>query len=185
METATCVLTWRYWFSMSRITCLIIFSGSSARSTMSLMFARIKVLTRSKSPMMNLLSRTKRCQPLKLFRENHAPPDPKAKSEEEARAPNCCCQFRHTRQENQVQRDGPAKRINRASPKVVEHKTNCHHHEKPNEEKFFFAAHGHPPNHSAPPAGPQGPAGDGITVITSWPTAAPASAPCRRSSGLC
>jgi hypothetical protein len=35
---------------------LIIFSGSSARSTMSFRLARIKVLTRSKSPMVLLLS---------------------------------------------------------------------------------------------------------------------------------
>src|ERR1700739_289481 len=56
MDTATCVFTCRYWFSISRITCLIIFSGSSARSIMSLRFARIKVLTRSKSPMVMLLS---------------------------------------------------------------------------------------------------------------------------------
>src|ERR1700732_1671195 len=36
---------------MSIITCLIIFSGSSARSIMSFRFARINVLTLSKSPM--------------------------------------------------------------------------------------------------------------------------------------
>src|SRR5208282_3829996 len=41
---------------MSRMTCLIIFSGSSARSIISLRLARIKVLTRSKSPMVMLLS---------------------------------------------------------------------------------------------------------------------------------
>src|SRR5215813_10022555 len=50
METATCVLTCKYWFSISRITCLIIFSGSSARSIMSLRLARISVPTLSKSP---------------------------------------------------------------------------------------------------------------------------------------
>src|SRR6202040_742232 len=57
MDTATWVFTCKYWFSMSRITCLIIFSGSSARSIMSLRFARIKVPTRSKSPMVFLLSK--------------------------------------------------------------------------------------------------------------------------------
>src|SRR5271169_5447305 len=41
---------------MSIITCLIIFSGSSARSIMSFRLARIKVPTRSKSPMTFLLS---------------------------------------------------------------------------------------------------------------------------------
>src|ERR1700730_6559832 len=41
---------------MSRMTCLIIFSGSSARSIMSLRLARIKVLTRSKSPIVVLPS---------------------------------------------------------------------------------------------------------------------------------
>src|SRR5271169_3026090 len=40
---------------MSRMTCLIIFSGSSARSIISLRLARIRVLTRSKSPMVMLL----------------------------------------------------------------------------------------------------------------------------------
>src|SRR5882757_8944654 len=55
MDTATCVFTCKYWFSISRITCLIIFSGSSARSIMSFRFARIKVPTRSKSPMIFLL----------------------------------------------------------------------------------------------------------------------------------
>src|SRR6267378_2081246 len=55
MDTATCVFTCKYWFSISKITCLIIFSGSSARSIMSFKFARIKVPTRSKSPMIFLL----------------------------------------------------------------------------------------------------------------------------------
>src|SRR5207245_1436340 len=41
------------------ITCLIIFSGSSARSIMSLRFARMRVPTRSKSPMVILLSTSK------------------------------------------------------------------------------------------------------------------------------
>src|SRR5579862_4288078 len=41
---------------MSIMTCLIIFSGSSARSIMSFRLARIKVPTRSKSPIVILLS---------------------------------------------------------------------------------------------------------------------------------
>src|SRR6516225_2406937 len=41
---------------MSRMTCLINFSGSSARSIMSFRLARIKVPTRSRSPMVMLLS---------------------------------------------------------------------------------------------------------------------------------
>src|SRR3954466_10333182 len=48
---ATCVFTCRSWFSMSRITCLIIFSGSSARSIKSLRFARTSVATRSSTAM--------------------------------------------------------------------------------------------------------------------------------------
>src|SRR5882724_3064349 len=56
MDTATCVFTCKYWFSISRITCLIIFSGSSARSIMSFRLARIRVPTRSKSPMVFLPS---------------------------------------------------------------------------------------------------------------------------------
>src|SRR5216683_1702467 len=146
METATCVLTWRYWFSMSRITCLIIFSGSSARSTMSLIFARISVPTRSKSPMIDLLSRTKRCKPLLPFKDNRMRlPAPQTKSGPEVHAANSRRKLRKARQRNEVQRDGPAQCIDRACPKVMEYKTECHHHEKPNEENFFFHAHGHPP----------------------------------------
>src|ERR1700721_3934995 len=52
MEMATCVLTCSSWFSMSRMTCLIIFSGSSALSIRSLRFARMSVETRSKSAML-------------------------------------------------------------------------------------------------------------------------------------
>src|SRR5580658_2090848 len=52
---ATCVLTCKSWFCMSRITCLIIFSGSSALSIKSFRFARISVATRSKSAMVLLL----------------------------------------------------------------------------------------------------------------------------------
>src|SRR5438132_273941 len=46
---------------MSMMTCLIIFSGSSAWSTRSLRFARMRVDTRSKSAMRILLSRP--CSP--------------------------------------------------------------------------------------------------------------------------
>src|SRR5439155_24618012 len=52
------------------------------------------------SPFTNRMLQTTQTLQIKLFKENHAPPDPKVKSEEEARAPNYCCQFRHTRQEN-------------------------------------------------------------------------------------
>src|SRR5215467_8766074 len=84
METATCVLTCKYWFSMSRITCLIIFSGSSARSIMSLRFARIKVPTRSKSPMVFLLPRKSLRMRAKQDRRGHLEDDPRnnAKSTE-------------------------------------------------------------------------------------------------------
>src|SRR6266516_1689950 len=44
---ATCVFTCSNWFCISTITCLIIFSGSSALSIRSLRFARTKVETRS------------------------------------------------------------------------------------------------------------------------------------------
>src|SRR5579872_6189308 len=52
MAMATCVLTCRNWFCMSRMTCLIIFSGCSALSIRSLRFARTKVETRSSNAMM-------------------------------------------------------------------------------------------------------------------------------------
>src|SRR5271157_1399773 len=47
MAMATCVLTCKSWLCMSRMTCLIIFSGSSALSIRSLRLARTKVETRS------------------------------------------------------------------------------------------------------------------------------------------
>src|SRR5271170_691883 len=47
MAIATCVLTCKSWLCMSRMTCLIIFSGSSALSIRSFRFARTKVETRS------------------------------------------------------------------------------------------------------------------------------------------
>src|SRR5262249_32167542 len=50
IDAATCVLTWMSWFSMSWMSCRIIFSGSSARSIRSLMLARRIVLTRSRIP---------------------------------------------------------------------------------------------------------------------------------------
>src|ERR1700730_12195771 len=52
MAIATCVLTCRSWFCMSRMTCLIIFSGCSALSTKSLRFARTSVETLSSSALM-------------------------------------------------------------------------------------------------------------------------------------
>src|ERR1041384_2451651 len=53
MAMATCVFTCSSWFSMSRMTCLIIFSGCSALSIRSLRFARTKVETRSSNAMMD------------------------------------------------------------------------------------------------------------------------------------
>src|SRR5580658_1842009 len=47
MAMATWVLTCKSWLCMSRMTCLIIFSGSSALSIRSFRFARTKVETRS------------------------------------------------------------------------------------------------------------------------------------------
>src|ERR1700691_281575 len=55
MAMATCVLTCSNWFCMSRITCLIIFSGSSALSIRSFRFARTSLDTRSSSAIMFLL----------------------------------------------------------------------------------------------------------------------------------
>src|SRR5882672_9664630 len=44
---ATCVFTWSNWFSMSRMTCLIMISGCSALSINSFKFARTNVETLS------------------------------------------------------------------------------------------------------------------------------------------
>src|SRR6516162_6899814 len=49
MAIATWVFTCNNWFSMSRMTCLIIISGCSALSIRSFRLARIKVVTRSSS----------------------------------------------------------------------------------------------------------------------------------------
>src|SRR5262249_51419282 len=54
MEIATCVFTCRSWFCMSRMTCLIIFSGSSALSIKSFRLARIRVVTRSSNAIVHL-----------------------------------------------------------------------------------------------------------------------------------
>src|SRR5882672_5857551 len=54
MAIATCVLTCKSWFCMSRMTCLIIFSGSSALSIRSLRLARTKVETRSSNAIKHL-----------------------------------------------------------------------------------------------------------------------------------
>jgi len=90
-----------------------------------------------------------------------APPASQTESGQKVNAANDYRKLRQARQRNEVQRDGPAKRIDRAQPKVAEYKTESHHDEKPNEEKLFIYAHGHPPRPLASPAGPQGPAGDG------------------------
>src|SRR5260370_36693248 len=66
-------------------------------------------------------------------------------SRQEVHAENYSCKLRKAGQTNQVQRHGPAKRTDRAPPKVAEYKTGHHHHEKPKEENFFFRTHGHPP----------------------------------------
>src|SRR5712671_7991037 len=66
MAIATCVLTCKSWFCMSRITCLIIFSGSSALSIKSLRLARTNVETRSSNAMVDsffeLLALPLQCQ---------------------------------------------------------------------------------------------------------------------------
>src|SRR5258708_26681589 len=104
---------------MSRITCLIIFSGSSARSTMSLMFARIKVLTRSKSPMMNLLSRTNDANHSKPSNNNQARlPALQSASEQEVHAVHSGRDLREAQQRNKSQRNSPANRVDRAPPKM-------------------------------------------------------------------
>src|SRR5882724_3770658 len=54
MAIATCFLTCKSWFCMSRMTCLIIFSGSSALSIRSLRLARTKVETRSSNAIKHL-----------------------------------------------------------------------------------------------------------------------------------
>src|SRR6266850_5844638 len=131
---------------MSRITCLIIFSGSSARSTMSFRFARINVLTRSKSPMMNLLSKTKCCEPLKTWKKTAAYPLPsKISLGQQVQAPNSRRKVHQPRQRKDAERDSLLKRADRPAQKLVKEETDRHDHENPNNEKFFFPVHCHPP----------------------------------------
>src|SRR5258708_33649567 len=119
METATCVFTCRYWFSISRITCLIMLSGSSARSIMSLRFARIKVLTRSRSPMMILLSNRKHLLPF---------------SRAQSRQRQCEAVLQHNRQ---------------VTRNVREHECDDHRHEYPQKQQFLFHGHDAPPSRAA------------------------------------
>src|SRR5712664_707779 len=130
---------------MSRITCLIIFSGSSARSTISFRFARIKVLTRSRSPMMNLLSKTKYCKPLERSKENRRLMGRSSDSRQKIDAPNHRCELHQPWHRKDAERDDSLKRVDRPAQKVVKQKTGPHHRENPNHEKFFIHGHCHPP----------------------------------------
>src|SRR6266436_5464154 len=94
-------------------------------------------------------------QTTKTSEKTKPPPRLRPHSGQEADTANSCRKFRKARRRNQVQRNGPAKRIDCACPKVAEYKTECHRHEKPNEEKFFFHAHGHPPRPFGAPVGIQ------------------------------
>src|SRR5882724_3937032 len=170
---------------MSRITCLIIFSGSSARSTMSFRFARIKVLTRSKSPMMHLLSKSKYCKPLKTLKKNRRLPVAfKISLGQQVQAPNPHRKFHQPRQRNQAERNHLLKRVDRPAQEVVKQESDRHHHENPSNEKFFFPGHCHPPKPSGVPVGPPRPTGAEAIVMTCWQPAAPALAPCRQSGEL-
>jgi hypothetical protein len=53
--------------------------------------------------------------------------------------------LRKARQGKEIQRNDLAERIHRAQPTVAEYKTESHDDKKPNEEKLFIHAHGHPP----------------------------------------
>src|SRR5882724_2637261 len=145
------------------MTCLIIFSGSSARSTMSFRFARIKVLTRSKSPMMNLLP-----TPIDA---NHSNPQTKAAlarrylvgppseagrssdSRQKIHAANPRRKLHQPGQRNKTERYSLLKRPDRPAQIVVKQESDRHHHENPNDEKFFFPGHCHPPRAFSAPVG--------------------------------
>src|SRR6266850_2489083 len=131
---------------MSRITCLIIFPGSSARSTMSFRFARIKVLTRSKSPMMHLLSKSKYCKPLKTLKKNRRLPVAfKISLGQQVQAPNSRRKLHQPWQRKEAERDCLLKRPDRPAQKLVKQKPNRHHYENPSNERSFFPVHCHPP----------------------------------------
>src|SRR5882762_252926 len=154
---------------MSRMTCLIFFSRSSSRSTMSFRFARIKVLTRSKSPMMNLLSITNYCEPFKTSKKTATYPLPsKTCLRQQVQAANTGRKLRQRRQRNEAERDHFLKRVDRPAQKVVKQKTDRYHHENPNHEKFFIHGHCHPPRPPGAPVGLSGPTGTEAIVMTCW-----------------
>src|SRR5260370_17793377 len=133
---------------MSRITCLIIFSGSSARSTMSLMFARIKVPTRSKSPMMSLLSKPNDANHSNLSKPIESACRPRMLNQGRKCRPQIpATNFASPSKETMFSAAALPREIDRACPKLVEYKTERHRHYDPNEEKIFFHIHAHPPQH--------------------------------------
>src|SRR5690349_5199989 len=89
---------------------------------------------------------------------------PPTKSRQETHAKKFHGEPSKTGQRNQIDCDGFAKRVNRARPEVVEHQTDRHHRENPNEEQLFFRTHGHPPRPLASSAGPEGPTGTEANV---------------------
>src|ERR1700730_10371709 len=168
------------------MTCLIIFSGSSARSTMSFRFARINVLTRSKSPMMHLLSNNKTANFSRHQKNAAAYPLPsKTRLRQQVQAANPRRKLHQPRQRNQAERDCLLKCPYLTTQKVVKQESDRHHHENPNNEKSFFHVHGHPPGPSGAPVDPPRPTGTEAIVMTCWPPAFPASVLCPRSNAPC
>src|SRR6266478_3736289 len=146
METATWVLTCRYWFSISRMTCLIIFSGSSARSIRSFRFARINVPTRSKSAMRILLS--EKLKP--AARSGNKTEKPAAPAVRRGRWQNRELQkrgdgMRHRRNRTEAQRGEAVNRQDHEAKKVAQEKRNGHREKDPQDHEFFLDRHVQPP----------------------------------------
>jgi hypothetical protein len=82
--------------------------------------------------MMNLLSQINDANHSKPFHDSQARLTAlQAESEQQVYAVHSRRELREAQQGNKRQRDSPAKRVDRARPKVVEHKTECHRHKNP------------------------------------------------------
>src|ERR1700730_1420778 len=173
METATWVLTCKYWFSMSRITCLIILSGSSAWSIMSFRFARIRVLTRSRSPMMILLSDCDKPFTSRATTQNRGSPEKKR------------LQTKQEPRESTEGREPERKTIFqchlRVSGKLRDQKLHYHHREYPQDQKDFSHGHGLFPQRQKKALGRPRPApAEAVVTHCSAQAATRALALCRR-----
>src|ERR1700722_2156797 len=138
---------------MSIITCLIIFSGSSARSIMSFRLARIKVLTLSKSPMTFLLSNgrklllPKRNKNFKATTRRHKTLLGAGLMQMPSQ------QMQEGGNISKAERRHLLRQVDRSSQEMPGGESNHHGAEDPEQQEFVFPRHGHPPTAIKRPGG--------------------------------